>query len=93
MNTGPKATSGFDLALTEVVEAPNHFFVTEIATERGLEIMRDVRRQEPTEDELHKAEQTVAHAAGQMGRHMDTSDIKDLLYRNYENPRWDDVAG
>ena len=27
-----------------------------------------------------------------MGRVMDTSDIKDLLYRNYEHPRWDEVA-
>ena len=93
MNTGPKATSGFDLALTEVVEAPHHYFVTEIATERGLEIMRDVPHQEPTEGELARAGQTTAQAEGQMGRSMDTSDIKDLLYRNYENPRWDDVAG
>ena len=23
---------------------------------------------------------------------MDTTGIKDLLYRNYEHPRWDDVA-
>ena len=27
-----------------------------------------------------------------MGRAMDTDGIKDLLQRNYENPRWDDVA-
>jgi formate hydrogenlyase subunit 6/NADH:ubiquinone oxidoreductase subunit I len=35
----------------------------------------------------------VANAAAQMGRVMDTSDIKELLYRNYEHPRWDNVAG
>jgi formate hydrogenlyase subunit 6/NADH:ubiquinone oxidoreductase subunit I len=27
-----------------------------------------------------------------MGRVMDTTDIKELLYRNLEHPRWDDVA-
>ena len=27
-----------------------------------------------------------------MGRAMDTTDIKGLLYRNLEHPRWDDVA-
>jgi ferredoxin len=27
-----------------------------------------------------------------MGRTMETSDIKDLLYRNYEHPRWQGVA-
>src|SRR6185295_19043097 len=26
------------------------------------------------------------------GRRMDTADIKELLYRNQEHPRWDDVA-
>ena len=27
-----------------------------------------------------------------MGRRLDTRGIKELLYRNYEHPRWDDVA-
>ena len=27
-----------------------------------------------------------------MGREMDTTDIRDLLYRNLEHPRWDEVA-
>jgi hypothetical protein len=28
-----------------------------------------------------------------MGRWMETGGIKELLYANYEHPRWDDVAG
>ena len=27
-----------------------------------------------------------------MGRELDVTDIRELLYRNYENPRWDEVA-
>ena len=27
-----------------------------------------------------------------MGRALDTTGIKDLLYRNHEHPRWDEVA-
>ena len=27
-----------------------------------------------------------------MGRELDTTEIKELLYRNYEHPRWDEVA-
>ena len=30
--------------------------------------------------------------ASQMGRELDTDGIKELLYRNYEHPRWDEVA-
>ena len=34
----------------------------------------------------------MAKTAREMGRSLDTTDIKDLLYRNYEHPRWDNVA-
>ncbi len=32
MNTGPKATSGFDLALTEVLRERHHYFLVEVGT-------------------------------------------------------------
>ena len=34
----------------------------------------------------------MERAAGQMGREMETDGIKELLYRNYEHPRWDEVS-
>ena len=34
----------------------------------------------------------VAATAANMGRELDTRGIKELLYRNYEHPRWDEVA-
>lgn len=92
MNTGPKATAGFDLALTEVLEAGRHYFLVEVGTELGAEILRDVPHEEAQEEEKAAAERIVAKTAAQMGRSMDTTDIKNLLYRNYEHPRWEDVA-
>ena len=35
MGTGPRATGGFDLALTEVLQGEEHFFVVEIGTDAG----------------------------------------------------------
>ncbi|HEY7182616.1 MAG TPA: sulfite reductase subunit A, partial [Blastocatellia bacterium] len=35
MKTGPKASFGFDLAMTEALEADRHYFVVEVGTERG----------------------------------------------------------
>ena len=32
MGTGPRAATGFDLALTEVLQGEEHFFVVEIGT-------------------------------------------------------------
>jgi ferredoxin len=92
MNTGPKATTGFDLALTEVISDGRHQFVVEVGSEPGEEVFGEIAHREANDDEITAAERTVAAAASQMGRSMDTLGIKNLLYRNYENPRWDDVA-
>ena len=48
--------------------------------------------EEATEEEKETAERTVEQTATQKGRAMDTADIKNLLYNNYEHPRWDNVA-
>jgi sulfhydrogenase subunit beta (sulfur reductase) len=92
MGTGPKATFGFDLALTEVIEADHHYFVVEVGTELGAAVFQDVPHKAAKTHEVAAAEEVVTQTAAQMGRTMDTGGIKELLYRNYENPRWDDVA-
>jgi ferredoxin len=92
MKTGPKATFGFDLALTEVLEGERHYFVVEVGTPQGAALLREVQHRAAQAEEETTAERIVADTAGQMGRHLDTAGIKELLYRNYEHPRWDDVA-
>ncbi len=92
MHTGPKATAGFDLALTEVLDADRHYFVVEVGTELGAEILHELPHTEANKDDIQLAEDIVASTAENMGRSMDTTDIKDLLYRNLEHPRWEDVA-
>ena len=92
MNTGPKATSDFDLALTEVLNKKHHYFVVEVGTQLGIELLQTVPYREASQDDIQLAEDIVANTAEHMGRSMDTTGIKDLLYRNMEHPRWDDVA-
>ena len=92
MKTGPKATWGFDLALTEILESGRHHFVVECGTDRGAKILAELSDRAPNESELAAADATVARAAAQMGRALDTDGIKELLYRTLEHPRWDDVA-
>jgi sulfhydrogenase subunit beta (sulfur reductase) len=92
MQTGPKATGGFDLALTEILDGERHYFVVEVGTPVGAEILAELPHQTAGDAEKAAAEQTVANTASQMGRTLDTTDIKGLLYRNVEHPRWDDVA-
>ncbi len=92
MGTGPKATFGFDLALTEVLANGAHYLVTEVGSERGAEVLGQVRHLTAGREELDAAARVVAATAGHMGRRLDTRGIKELLYRNYEHPRWDEVT-
>ena len=39
-----------------------------------------------------RADAVAERAAAQMGREIDAGDIQELLYRNREHPRWDEVA-
>jgi formate hydrogenlyase subunit 6/NADH:ubiquinone oxidoreductase subunit I len=92
MQTGPRVGPGFDLALTELLDGDGHAFLVEIGSEAGARVMQAVPCR-PAEDTQRTAATTaVNRAATQMGRHLDTRGIKELLYAQADHPRWDDVA-
>jgi sulfhydrogenase subunit beta (sulfur reductase) len=92
MGTGPVAERGFDLALTEILTADEHHFVVEVGSDRGADVLAEVQHRAATPSDDADAGSVHARTAESMGRKLDTTDIKGLLYRNYENPRWDEVA-
>lgn len=92
MNTGPEVTTGFDLALTEIIEANRHYFVIEIGTESGAAIIASIPHIKAQKSEEETAKKIVAKTASQMGRTMDTTDVKGLLADNSDHPRWNEVA-
>src|SRR5271165_4487410 len=91
-DTGPKATSGFDLALTELMQDGRHCFLVEMGTVRGAELLSDVPHQHADDNDKQHAERLLDQTTRHMGRRLDTHGIKELLYRNYEHPQWDKVA-
>ena len=64
----------------------------EVGTEQGAEILGDVPHQEVLTGDVQAIDRISAHTARQMGRMMDTTGIKELLYGNFEHPRWENVA-
>jgi ferredoxin len=92
MQTGPKAETGFDLALTELIDADSHRFLIEVGSKAGAEILRQVPQRVATDDEIAKAAAVIAQTSKQMGRSLETEGLKDLLQNNLNHPRWDDVA-
>jgi sulfhydrogenase subunit beta (sulfur reductase) len=91
MGTGPRAETGYDLVLNELLEG-EHRFLVEAGSERGAELLAGLPARPATPLDVVAATAAVDSAAERMGRTMDVTDIRDLLARNLEHPRWDDVA-
>jgi ferredoxin len=93
MGTGPHADSGYDLALTELLGEGIHRFLVETGTERGARLLEHVPGRPASDADIAAARAVSARTAQSMGRSLDTRGIKDLLYANLENSRWEEVAG
>lgn len=92
MNTGPRATSGYDLALTEIDDDGRHYFVVEIGSENGMEVVAGMPHDSVGKAEIEAADKAIANAASRMGRELDTSGLPELLARNFDNPEWEAVG-
>jgi len=92
MNTGPKAESGFDLALTELLGEGRHDFLVEVGSEAGRALLDQLPHRAVSDPDLSAAEAVIARARGAMGRTLNTDGIKELLQGNLNHPRWDEVA-
>jgi ferredoxin len=91
MGTGPRVQAGHDLALTELLDG-EHRLLVEAGSERGVAMLRRLPARGATDEDLAAATRAVEGAAERMGRELDPTDLRGLLARNLEHPRWDDVA-
>ncbi|HEU4319588.1 MAG TPA: 4Fe-4S dicluster domain-containing protein [Acidimicrobiia bacterium] len=92
MGTGPRATDGYDLVLTELIEAGGPRYVVETGSARGETVAKSLPGGLATEDDLAGVASAVARAESEVGRRLDTNGIRDLLVENPDHPRWDEVA-
>ena len=91
MGTGPRTHEGFDLALTELMSPPHRFLIA-TGSERGAKLLAELQTTPATNADTEQAEAAVDGTARQQVRSIDTRGIKDLLYQNFEHPRWDNIA-
>jgi ferredoxin len=92
MHTGPRASGRYDLALTELVDTHEHRFVIEAGSDDGRSVLAGLPHRPATDAETTEADAIVARTAANMGRHMRSDDVHELLLRNLDHPRWDEVA-
>jgi ferredoxin len=91
MGTGPRASAGFDLSLTEIIDPAGQRFVASAGTPGGQEILDELAGRPATAADRAQVDDALARAAARMGRTM-PADARGLLARNLESGRWDEVA-
>ena len=92
MKTGPKATSGFDLALTEIVTSKQHYFLMEPGSKAGRKIIKALPVRQPEPSEIAAAEKQVKHAAANMGRSLKVENITESLLARFDDSHWEAIA-
>jgi sulfhydrogenase subunit beta (sulfur reductase) len=92
LHTGPAASSGYDIVLTEAVSEAGAVMIAERGSARGAEVLAELGAPDATGDQVARARGAVAAAASRMGRALDTGALPELLLEHFEHPRWDDVA-
>jgi ferredoxin len=88
MKTGPEATTGFDLSLTELEQG----FVMRVGSPTGEAIAEQLRLGAAAPNEVASAKARIDGCAAGMQRSLDTAGLPRLLYDEAENPLWKDVA-
>jgi len=92
MGTGPRVTKGFDLALTEIVDAGTHEFLVEVGTETGAELLGDIEFSDASTELREKSRALTKHTEQAITRRMDTNGLSEMLRSSFDHPQWDDVA-
>ncbi|MGW7520961.1 4Fe-4S dicluster domain-containing protein [Streptomyces sp. NPDC054796] len=92
MGSGPGVESGFDLALTEVVDGEGHRFLLRAGSEEGARVLARLPRRVADAHTRAEAGRAVAAARERMGRTMPSVGLRELMGDSLEAARWDDVA-
>jgi len=87
-----EAQSGADLVLTELTGDDGHRLLAEAHSELGASVLEALDTEPAPTADLEARDAQAQAAADAMSRAMDQDGLRDLLFRNLEHPRWDEVA-
>lgn len=85
---GPRAESGFDLALAEL---DSGFLVT-AGTESGRAVLAALALPPASAEQIADADAEIAAAAQAQTRGLPSHNLKDALYARLEHPHWDQIG-
>jgi ferredoxin len=86
---GPRAVSGFDLALSELDDG----FIVESASARGEAIASRLPLEPVSPAQSARAERELFEAGKCQQRSLPSRNLRDALFTRLDHPRWEEVAG
>lgn len=92
MGTGPGVSEEADIVLTELSGPAGHRFLAHAESDRGGDLLQQMKTTAATESDVRQAEAAVNAAANSQTRKLDREGLQELLNRNFEHPRWENVA-
>jgi len=92
LGTGPKAQSGFDIALTERCGDAESEFLAEAGTETGAELLREAGAGAAPQEWLRQAQRACGQAASAQKRRVDAGIARQVADAQFENRRWDETG-
>lgn len=85
---GPRAESGFDLALSELDDG----FVVTAGTERGAAVVERLELDRASPEQRAEADAEIEAAAQRQVRALPSRNLREGLYARLEHPHWDQVG-
>ncbi|MBD3234231.1 MAG: sulfite reductase subunit A [candidate division Zixibacteria bacterium] len=92
MGTGPRAYSGFDLALTEISDGEKHYFLVDTGSRSGEELISELGLSSASEDEIKTAEKAIEQTIANMSKILNTDGLKEKIWANLDSLYWDEIA-
>jgi ferredoxin len=92
LGTGPQATEGFDVALTEVQRDGSHVFVLVPGSPEGQTVLDALGGTPAQERDLTAASESTRGAASEQKRAIDPDGLKEALQERIEHDEWDAVS-
>lgn len=85
---GPKASYGYDLALSELDAG----FIVAAKSQRGIDLLGQLPLRDAEPRQVEAAEREIARAAKSQTRRLPSRNLRDVLFARLEHPRWREVA-
>ncbi len=92
MDAGPEVKGGYDLALTEIIEGEEHYFLVQEGSLKGKELIEALHLEEASQEACQKGKERVLETEKKLQRKVENQSVHEVLLESWESKRWDEVA-